>query len=128
MNNRYRKTMKSKLIEEVSAIVRQVAKAEILSHYREGFTVDGWEKAPGELVTNVDQRTEQRITAELLRLVPGSVVIGEEASAAYPSLLAALASQAAWLLDPLDGTRNFAAGRPPFAVMLALLEHGQPSA
>lgn len=52
-------------------------------------------------------------------------MVGEEGVAADPAILAHLhGTVPAWLVDPLDGTANFAAGREPFAVMVALLEAG----
>lgn len=62
-------------------------------------------------------------------LLPGSLVIGEEATHADPSRLARLSSeQWVWLVDPIDGTRGFVEGTDHFGVMVALLEHGQTRA
>src|SRR3546814_9282988 len=59
--------------------------------------------------------------ARLTDLLPGSLVVGEEAVHAEPALMDQLASDApVWILDPIDGTRNFAHGRPVFAIMVAL--------
>src|SRR5262249_56051720 len=52
----------------------------------------------------------------------GSLGLGEEAAAAEPQLLDRLfGEQPVWVVDPIDGTGNFAAGRPAFAVMVALI-------
>lgn len=84
------------------------------------------EKAPGEWVTVADRAAESFLAPRLAALVPGSVVVGEEMAAADPGVLSHLESAAdAWLLDPLDGTANFAAGTGPFAMMAALLRHGE---
>lgn len=45
-----------------------------------------------------------------------------------PSLLAALSENACWVVDLIDGTGNFVAGRPEYAVMVALLRDGEPAA
>jgi len=82
------------------------------------------EKSPGELVTIVDREVEALLARELTRLVPGSLVVGEEACAANPALVGELRSGRRWLLDPLDGTGNFIAGRTEFAVLLAYMEEG----
>ena len=62
-------------------------------------------------------------------LLPGSAVVGEEAVAADPAMLDRLRDGGAvWLVDPVDGTANFAAGRGPFAVMVALLRERRTAA
>jgi fructose-1,6-bisphosphatase/inositol monophosphatase family enzyme len=86
------------------------------------------EKFAGELVTIADREAETRITARLRELLPGVPVVGEEAVAANPGLLHALNAgpdSACWLVDPLDGTANFVAGRREFAVMVALVRGGE---
>jgi fructose-1,6-bisphosphatase/inositol monophosphatase family enzyme len=78
-------------------------------------------------VTAADLGVERVLAPELAALLPGSVVVAEEAAAADPALIDALASdRPVWLLDPLDGTRNFAAGRETFGSMLALALRGEP--
>src|SRR5262245_63225070 len=79
-------------------------------------------KAPGEPVTVADREAESALAAGLTALRPGSVVVGEEAVSADPSLLGRLRQPGeVWVIDPIDGTANFAAGREPFALMVALL-------
>jgi fructose-1,6-bisphosphatase/inositol monophosphatase family enzyme len=66
------------------------------------------------------------LTRGLLALAPDSAVVGEEAVAADPSLLAALKTESMlWLVDPLDGTRNFDNGSSDVAVMVALVQGGE---
>jgi len=87
------------------------------------------EKAAGELVTVVDVAVENRLTTRLQDLLPGSLVVGEEAVHADPSLMDRLGADApVWIIDPIDGTRNFAHGRPVFAIMVALLRGGECAA
>ncbi|GAA2670136.1 inositol monophosphatase family protein [Nonomuraea recticatena] len=82
------------------------------------------EKSPGEVVTIVDREAEELITCGL-RGVLDAPVVGEEAAAADPRLIDALTeAPTAWLVDPLDGTANFVAGSPDYAVMAALVHHG----
>src|SRR5215469_17180200 len=77
-------------------------------------------KSPGEWVTTADRDAEAMLGPALAALVPGSVVVGEEAASANPGLLSCLrGADDVWLLDPVDGTGNFAAGRQPFAVLAA---------
>ncbi len=85
-------------------------------------------KSPGEIVTVADLEAEAALGSRLAALWPGTPVVGEEASAGEPSLLDALRSERAWLLDPLDGTTNFVAGEGDWAVMVALVREGLPVA
>ena len=112
------------LIAEVSAIIKQVAAAEVLPRFRALATGEVMEKSPGDLVTIADQECE-RVLAGRLRELRDAPVVGEEATAADPSLLDKITSApAAWIVDPIDGTSNFVAGNTDFAVMVALVEHG----
>lgn len=78
---------------------------------------------PNDIVTIADREAEKYLSAELRELVPGTRVLGEEAAAADPSLFELLkGDDPVWVIDPLDGTRNYAAGKGPFGVMVALVE------
>ena len=113
------------MIDDVGSLMREAAARAILPVFRRLGTGDIMEKAPGEVVTVADRQAEQILTDGLLRLLPGSVVVGEEGVADDPSQLERLdRTDAVWLVDPLDGTSNFAAGREPFAVMVALRRNG----
>ena len=109
--------------------MREVAATEIMPRFRHLGESDVQVKAPGDLVTIADQESERALTAGLLALLPGSVVVGEEAVAADPDVLRRVADDGdVWIVDPVDGTNNFAAGKTPFAVMVALLRGGDPAA
>ncbi len=83
------------------------------------------EKSPGDLVTIADLESEKRLEDELTSLLPDSICIGEEAAESDPSILDRITGEApVWVIDPLDGTRNFAHGRAPFAVIVALVVGG----
>jgi fructose-1,6-bisphosphatase/inositol monophosphatase family enzyme len=87
------------------------------------------ESDPDDLVTVADLEAEEIIAEGLARIRPDAVVVGEEAVAADPSLLARLGEfPTYWLIDPIDGTGNFVAGSPDFGVMVALVEGGVASA
>ena len=87
---------------------------------------DVQEKTPGDLVTAADTAVEARLSPILAGLIPGSLVVGEEATAADPSLLTRLKGDApVWLIDPVDGTLNFAAGIPIFGTIVALVRGGE---
>ncbi|MBO4162686.1 inositol monophosphatase family protein [Micromonospora antibiotica] len=121
--------MADQLLADVGTLLRETAADVVLPLFRKLDDADVIEKAPGDLVTVADQRAEERISAELRRLLPGSLVVGEEAVAADGSLLRHLRGGGdVWVVDPVDGTGNFAAGRRPFALMVALLTDGEPVA
>jgi fructose-1,6-bisphosphatase/inositol monophosphatase family enzyme len=121
--------MLSSLLQKLGHAVREVALAEIAPRFRQLAPSDVIGKPtaedPSDLVTLADRAAEAQLTSRLPELVPGSSVVGEEAVAADPSLLQRLHGSApVWIVDPLDGTRNFAAGHGPFGTMVALVERG----
>lgn len=117
------------LLEEVGDLLRTAAAEVVVPMFRRLDDADISEKAPGEVVTVADREAEELISAGLRRLRPGSVVVGEEGVAEDPELLRHLRGAGdVWLVDPVDGTANFAAGRRPFALMVALLTGGAPVA
>jgi fructose-1,6-bisphosphatase/inositol monophosphatase family enzyme len=85
----------------------------------------GSKTSPSDLVTIADREAEALLTAALTKILPGSVVVGEEAVSADPGVLHAIDGDApVWIVDPVDGTRNFANGQTPFCVMVALAQGG----
>ena len=112
----------------VAALMREVARDIVLPSFRRLTADQIIEKTPGDLVTVADRLCEDRLTEGLLALLPDARVIGEEACAADPTLLDGIASGAAWIVDPIDGTGNYAAGAPPFAIMIALVADGDTQA
>jgi fructose-1,6-bisphosphatase/inositol monophosphatase family enzyme len=115
------------MIDEVVAILREVAEEIVLPRFRNLAACEIEEKSPGDLVTVADREAELALTRRLTALLPGSLVVGEEGVAADPSTLSRLNEPGpVWLIDPIDGTGNFAAGREPFALMVALLRDGAP--
>lgn len=121
--------MQSSLLQGLDRVVRDIALAEIAPRFRKLAPSDVIGKPsaedPSDLVTLADRAAEAQLTLRLPELVPGSTVVGEEAVAADPSVLERLWGTApVWIVDPLDGTRNFAAGHGPFGTMVALVERG----
>ena len=87
---------------------------------------DRHEKAADELVTIADHESEQILADGLALLLPEAKIVGEEAAEADPAILAALGDELCWIIDPLDGTANFAAGKGPFGILVALAQKGEP--
>jgi fructose-1,6-bisphosphatase/inositol monophosphatase family enzyme len=108
----------------VAALMRDAAIAEILPRFRTLGAGDIREKGPGQLVTDADVLAEVMLARTLTALLPAAVV-GEEAVAVDPGRLDALARPGpVWVIDPVDGTANFAKGDPRFAVIVALVVDG----
>lgn len=119
--------MEELLIDDgaVEAAIREVAAVEVLPRFGALGDGDVTEKSPGDLVTVADRACERALAARLRSLVD-LPVLGEEAAARDPSLVGLVAdADAVWVVDPIDGTSNFAAGSPAFAVMVSLVQHGR---
>lgn len=114
----------------VAAILRDAAQTEILPRFRRlDATAIRAKTGPLDIVTEADEAAERRITAALRQAFPGCVVVGEEAASADPTLLATLAdADLAFVVDPVDGTSNFAAGLPLFGCMAAAIIRGETAA
>ena len=108
------------LLAEVEVVAEEAA-ALILEVYATDFAVLG--KADASPVTVADERAEAHIVAALRRLAPGVPVVAEEAAARgeVPAVGARF-----WLVDPLDGTREFVSRNGEFTVNIALIEDGRP--
>lgn len=79
-----------------------------------------------DLVTEADLLAEKRITAALLARFPDAHIVGEEAYDADRSVVPALAdAPLAFVIDPVDGTFNFASGLPAFGTLLAVTIKGE---
>ncbi|MFD6108144.1 inositol monophosphatase family protein [Nocardia salmonicida] len=113
------------VIDAVTRVLFEAAETAVRPRFRSLAEADVVEKAPGEMVTVADQEAEDLITAGLRQILDVPVV-GEEAVAEDPALLSALSTEpSVWLVDPLDGTANFIAGSPEYAVMAALVRAGE---
>lgn len=114
-------------IARITEIIAAVSAEEILPRYQ--ALEDGAVRvktSPGDLVTDADLQAEKQLTWRLPQELPGSVVVGEEAVYADPTVLDRLrGDQPVWVVDPVDGTANFAVGQPSFACVVALVIAGQ---
>lgn len=113
-------------MDQLVALLREAAAEKILPRFRSLSSQDIEEKSRGDFVTIADREAEAFLTPRLLDLVPGSIVIGEEATAATPELLHRSAGMGPiWYVDPIDGTSLFVEGEPGFAIMVALADKGE---
>ncbi|WP_284125194.1 inositol monophosphatase family protein [Parerythrobacter aestuarii] len=114
----------SALDEEILALMRFAAERSILPRWQNLRESEIEEKAKGDLVTIVDREVEEFLSEALEKLQPGIAIVGEEAAHSDSSVLDRLSDQC-WIIDPIDGTSNFAKGSGHFAIMLALADGGE---
>ncbi|GAB4519356.1 MAG: inositol monophosphatase family protein [Haliangiales bacterium] len=120
---------------EVLAIARQIAAeaAEFLRGSAGNVGRIDSKSTPQDLVTEWDRKTEDLIRERLQQLTPDVPMLGEErgswaADASDSDVADDGRSRDRWLIDPIDGTVNFAHGLPFFAVSIALERGGRPLA
>jgi len=104
-------------------LIRDAARDELISRFRRTAR---HEKADGSWITAADLAMQDRLKSALAARHPGVGFLGEEMEAGEQQrLLDDSSGSGIWVLDPLDGTSNFAAGIPLFGVSLALLQGGR---
>jgi fructose-1,6-bisphosphatase/inositol monophosphatase family enzyme len=113
------------LTQAVAAVMRDAADRAIMPRYQKLTASEIKDKAADDLVTIADTEAEVILAEGLARLLPEATIVGEEAVAADPTLMAKLGDDLCWIIDPVDGTNNFAAGKPPFGILIALAEKGE---
>ena len=109
--------------DAVASLLRDAAEKAILPRYRSLKAGEIEDKGGNDPVTVADREAEAMLTEGLRRLADLPVV-GEEAAHADPTVQDALSGDC-WIVDPLDGTRNFATGKPPFGILLAMASGGE---
>ena len=119
--------MDERTAEAIVEAVRDVARAEIMPRFRALSPGDVETKTgPEDLVTVADTAAEDALTRRLAEILPGVAVVGEEAVESDPTILDQLARPDPCLvIDPIDGTWNFAHGLAVFGVIVALREAGK---
>ncbi|MFL1461321.1 inositol monophosphatase family protein [Roseococcus sp. DSY-14] len=112
---------------QVAALLREAARLEVLPRFRRLAAGEVRTKSSAfDLVTEADEAAERRLTAGLRAIFPQAAILGEEAAASDPAALRLLDREGlAFVLDPVDGTANFAAGAPMFGVMAAAVWNGE---
>ena len=103
-------------------IIAEVAAEAVLPRFQALAAHEIREKPAGDLVTIADVEAERLLERRLAELLPGSRVVGEEASEEDPDVLLHLAQEGdpVWVVDPVDGTGNFSRGIDNFAMMVGL--------
>lgn len=112
----------------LGALLEAAARAEIMPRFARLSAVNRRQKTSAfDIVTEADEAAEAAILSALrARHGSGAAYIGEESAGRDPSLLATIATaDLAFIIDPLDGTKNFASGLPLFGVMAAVTVAGE---
>lgn len=109
----------------VAALMRDTAEKTLLKHYRKLGLGDVTDKASNDVVTIADTESEVMLAEGLAKILPEAAIVGEEAAHADPAIFERLSDKLCWIIDPLDGTNNYAVGKPPFGILLALAEKGE---
>lgn len=111
--------MTETLADAVAAITADAGRVALA---RFGTDYKRWEKSPGNPVCEVDLELDALLRARLSALLPDAGWLSEETVDNADRL----GATRLWVVDPIDGTRDFLRGRPGWAVSVALVEHGQP--
>jgi myo-inositol-1(or 4)-monophosphatase len=117
-------TLNRDALSTLRRCVRSAAAEELLPRFN---AVDTALKADGSIVTEADHAMQDRLQAELAEHYPDYGLLGEEMTESEQLEQLRQSASGIWILDPLDGTSNFAIGIPYFAVSLALVEDGRVS-
>jgi fructose-1,6-bisphosphatase/inositol monophosphatase family enzyme len=114
-------------IHSVGEALAFAARTEIMPRFRKLTPAQVRRKSSTfDLVTEADEAAEAAITSALKSAFPHSVVIGEEGTHREPALLQTVVdAELAFIVDPIDGTRNFASDLPLFGVMAAVTMRGE---
>ncbi|MBD8677601.1 3'(2'),5'-bisphosphate nucleotidase CysQ [Sphingomonas sp. CFBP 13720] len=103
--------------------VRHIAaEAAAMAYARFGGSYATWEKAPGNPVCEIDLAVDRLLRERLEALLPDAGWLSEETA----DDAIRLARRRVWIVDPIDGTRDFIRGRDGWAVSIALVEDGHP--
>jgi fructose-1,6-bisphosphatase/inositol monophosphatase family enzyme len=111
------------LHQAMLALLRDVASRAILPYYQKLASHQVEAKLADDVVTVADKLSEE-LLEEGLRKIADLPIVGEEAAFANPAVFDRLAGDC-WIVDPLDGTRNFARGAPPFGILIAMASGGE---
>ncbi|MFM5949695.1 MAG: 3'(2'),5'-bisphosphate nucleotidase CysQ [Novosphingobium sp.] len=106
----------------LEAIVREAGQIALASWPGHGHALESWEKEAGSPVSAADLAVDRFLKRELGALLPAAGWLSEETVDAPERLEGGLI----WLVDPIDGTRDFIRGRPGWAISVALVSAGRP--
>ncbi|MHA7873928.1 inositol monophosphatase family protein [Roseivivax sp.] len=113
---------------QVLNLVRRTARAEILPRFRRLAPSEiATKSGPQDLVTEADRAAEAMLTRGLQQMFPHALIVGEEAASEHPEIERGIAeAEMAFLVDPVDGTWNYANGLSTFGVIVSVARYGVP--
>lgn len=103
-------------------IVREAGRIALGRWPGDGHTLESWDKTPGNPVSEADLVVDKFLRRELGKLLPAAAWLSEETA----DDKIRTQSDLAWLVDPIDGTRDFVRGRPGWSISVALISSGKP--
>ncbi|MBI1404435.1 MAG: 3'(2'),5'-bisphosphate nucleotidase CysQ [Porphyrobacter sp.] len=106
----------------LEAIVREAGRIALSRWPGAGHALHSWDKSPNNPVSEADLEVDRFLKRELRRLLPSAAWLSEETADDKQRT----ASGLIWLVDPIDGTRDFVRGRDGWAVSVALVSGGRP--
>ncbi len=110
------------MLQQLEILLREAATSELMPRFRH---MERHFKRDGSIVTEADHACQDKITHALQQQWPEIALLGEEMSESQQNALIQQSQTALWVLDPLDGTSNFASGIACFSISLALLVNGE---
>ena len=113
----------TELDRAIRDLMRGVSEEIILPRFRNLADHHVIEKAVDDLVTVADRESEDMLAEGLAKLDPSLAIVGEEAAHTDAAILDGLSGQC-WIVDPIDGTFNFAHGHGPFGILIARADSG----
>ncbi|HEX7856459.1 MAG TPA: 3'(2'),5'-bisphosphate nucleotidase CysQ [Sphingobium sp.] len=108
-------------LDALAAVTSEAADRAMAFWGADNVALRHWEKEPGQPVSNADLLVDEHLKKTLGALAPDAAWLSEE-TVDDP---VRVASERLWLVDPIDGTRDFVRGRPGWAVSVALAERGE---
>lgn len=114
------------LVDPIGALLEEVAKSEIMPRFLGLVHNSVSQKTSAfDVVSEVDEAAEKIITERLSCQFPKAVIVGEEAATRDPTIINAVRTEElVFLVDPIDGTKNFVSGVPLFGIMVACVAKG----
>jgi myo-inositol-1(or 4)-monophosphatase len=108
--------------DRLEAIIREAGAIALADWPGDGHALEVWEKEPGDPVTEADLAVDEFLRGELSALLPAAGWLSEETADAPHRMGGSLV----WLVDPIDGTRDYIRGRHGWAVSVALVSASRP--
>ena len=117
-------------VDAVTRLIAQVARDAVMPKFQTLRDDEVHHKPTAghkeDIVTDADRRAEAQLTEGLLSLMPSACVVAEEAAHTDPAIIGLVHGDGpVWIVDPLDGTSNFASGSDAFGIMVGLALGGE---